>query len=68
MNLLDRLFGREQNKEHTGEFCGNCGSPMSRRTQIVLRYDTKTGQPIYGHGKARCSRDEFCGRWGMPGF
>src|SRR6266545_852107 len=30
--------------------------------------DEITGQPIKGDSEARCSRDKFCGLWGLPGF
>ena len=52
----------------TGMFCENCGSPMVSKKGIVLRYDENTGQPIKGDSEAWCSRDKFCGLWGMPGF
>lgn len=63
------FYGAKKRKKYEQSgFCENCGSPMIRRINMVVKYDKATGKPIYGTGELRCSRDKFCGLWGMPGF
>lgn len=52
----------------TGRFCESCGSPMVAHPKVVTGYSSTTGKPITRADRAYCSRDEFCGLWGLPGF
>ncbi len=66
--LLAIVNGRHRIFSPTGKFCNNCGSPMVAEKDVALRYDEDTGMPIKGDGRSRCSRDQFCGLRGLPGF
>lgn len=71
--VLDRLISflsgwPRRGMVRTGKYCKCCGAPMIAFPEVIAGYDENTGEPQTETGNAYCSRDQFCGLWGSPGF